>query len=148
MLLQPLEKVKQNPKWHPEGDALFHSLQVFDEAREVKPYDEEFLLAALLHDVGKGIDNSDHVGAAMQVLDGLITERTGWLIENHMVAMEYVNGTLGHRQKKKLQESEDFDDLILLRECDTRGRNPHARVGTVDEALAYIQEVERSNRGG
>ena len=148
MLLQPLEKVKQNPKWHPEGDALFHSLQVFDEAREVRPYDEEFLLAALLHDVGKGIDSSDHVGAAMQVLDGLITERTGWLIENHMVAMEYVNGTLGHRQKKRLQESEDFDDLILLRECDTRGRNPQARVGTVDEALAYIQEVERSNRGG
>jgi hypothetical protein len=84
----------------------------------------------------------------MQVLDGLVSERTGWLIENHMVAMEYVNGTLGHRAKKRLQEHEDFDDLLLLRECDTKGRNPSARVGTVDEALAYIQEVERSNRGG
>ena len=28
-LLTPLENVKQNPKYHPEGDALFHSLQVF-----------------------------------------------------------------------------------------------------------------------
>jgi len=148
LMLQPLEQVKQHPKWHPEGDALFHSLQVFKEAKGVRPWDEEFLLAALLHDVGKGIDASDHVGAAMQVLDGLVTERTGWLIENHMVAMEYVNGTLGHRQKKRLQENEDFEELLLLRECDTRGRNPSARVGTVDEALAYIQEVERSNRGG
>ena len=31
--LQPLETVKLNPKYHPEGDALFHSLQVFHLAR-------------------------------------------------------------------------------------------------------------------
>ena len=29
MRLEPLETVKQNPRFHPEGDALFHSLQVF-----------------------------------------------------------------------------------------------------------------------
>ena len=27
---RPLESVKQNPKYHPEGDALYHSLQVFE----------------------------------------------------------------------------------------------------------------------
>ena len=61
MLLEPLEGVKQSPKYHPEGDALYHSLQVFELAREERPYDEEFLLAALLHDVGKAIDPADHV---------------------------------------------------------------------------------------
>ena len=55
-LLLPLENVKQNPTYHPEGDALYHSLQVYDLACDQLPYDEEFLLAALLHDVGKGID--------------------------------------------------------------------------------------------
>ncbi len=44
--LAPLEAVKQRPTTHPEGDALYHSLQVFDLAREARPYDEEFLLAA------------------------------------------------------------------------------------------------------
>src|SRR5262245_45811172 len=29
MLLLPLENVRQPPEWHPEGDALYHSLQVF-----------------------------------------------------------------------------------------------------------------------
>ena len=54
------KRIKQNPKYHPEGDALYHSLQVFHLAREARPYDEEFLLAALLHDVGKAIDPQDH----------------------------------------------------------------------------------------
>ena len=62
---------------------------------DARPYDEEFLLAALLHDVGKGIDPTDHVGAALQALDGLITERTQFLIEHHMHAQEYQAGTLG-----------------------------------------------------
>ncbi len=86
MLLEPLEGVKQSPKHHPEGDALYHSLQVFELARETCPYDEELLLAALLHDVGKAIDPSDHVAAALQALEGSITERTEWLIAHHMDA--------------------------------------------------------------
>ena len=55
-LLLPLENVKQSLRYHPEGDALYHSLQVFDHARDELAYDEEFLTAALLHDIGKAID--------------------------------------------------------------------------------------------
>src|SRR5260370_32492414 len=84
MLLQPLEGVKQSPKHHPERDALYHSLQVFELARAERPYDEEFLLAALLHDVGKAIDPSDHVRAGLQALEGTITGRTETLIALHM----------------------------------------------------------------
>ena len=55
-------------------------MQVFMLAREAMPYDEEFLLAAILHDVGKAIDPDDHVVAGLEALDGFITERTSWLI--------------------------------------------------------------------
>ncbi|MDB5310411.1 MAG: hypothetical protein JWO38_4613 [Gemmataceae bacterium] len=147
MLLLPLEKVKQNPKWHPEGDVLYHLLQVFELARDERPWDEEFLLAALLHDVGKGIDPYDHVAAGLQALDGLITPRTAFLIENHMLAQEYKAGTLGHRQRVRLEASDDFEDLLLLRELDNRGRVSGATVGSVDEALDFLKELERSNRG-
>src|SRR3954471_20233306 len=68
MLLEPLADVKQSAKFHPEGDALYHSLQVFELARHAQGYDEECLLAALLHDVGKAIDPSDHVAAGIAAL--------------------------------------------------------------------------------
>ena len=122
MLLEPLEGVKQSAKYHPEGDALYHSLQVFELAREERPYDEEFLLAALLHDVGKAIDPSDHVEAALQALEGAITERTAWLIAHHMEAHALRTGTLGVKARTRLQQSEYYDDLMLLSELDRNGR--------------------------
>ena len=146
LLLLPLQNVKQNPRYHPEGDVQYHLLQVFELVRGERPWDEEFLQAALLHDVGKGIDPYDHVAAGLQALDGLITPRTAWLVENHMLALEYKAGTLGHRQRKRLEESDDFEDLMLLRELDTKGRIPGAVVGTVDEALDYLKELDRQSK--
>src|SRR4051812_3296526 len=145
MLLLPLESVRQSPQYHPEGDVLYHTLQVFELARDAKPYDEEFLLAALLHDVGKGIDPGDHVAAGLQALDGLITDRTRFLIEHHMLAHDYRAGTLPAKQTARLKASPDFDDLLLLSELDQAGREPGATVGSVDEALDYLRELERSN---
>jgi hypothetical protein len=139
--LGPLEAVKQDPRRHPEGDALYHSLQVFELARRARSYDEEFLLAALLHDVGKAIDPHDHVLAGLQSLEGTITERTETLIAYHMDAHAYRNNTLGARARVRIQQSEDFEDLMLLQECDARGRVPGAIVCELAEALAYIKAL-------
>jgi predicted nucleotidyltransferase/predicted HD phosphohydrolase len=141
MLLLPLEQVKQSPKYHPEGDALYHSLQVFDLASHELPYDEEFLLAALLHDVGKAIDAHDHVNAGLEALEGFITERTAWLIEHHMEAHALYEGSLGQRAKKRLAESEHFDELVLLGRCDRHGRASGVAVPEVEEAIAYLREL-------
>jgi hypothetical protein len=146
-LLLPLENVRQSPKYHPEGDVLYHLLQVFELAREQRPYDEEFLLAALLHDIGKGLDPADHVAAGLSALDGLITERTHFLIEHHMDALDYKAGTLGGRMRRELEASEHFEDLMLLRDCDTQGRVPGAAVGTLDEALTFLRDLARENEG-
>jgi hypothetical protein len=145
LLLLPLEDVRQPAKHHPEGDVLYHSLQVFELARDQRPYDEEFLLAALLHDVGKGLDPADHVAAALSALDGLITERTAFLIAHHMDAHAYRAGTLAGRLRRELEASADLEDLLLLRQLDDAGRVPGAVVGTIDEALDYLKELERSN---
>lgn len=143
-LLLPLENVKQSPKWHPEGDALYHSLQVFDHARHELPYDEEFLLAALLHDVGKAIDPHDHTLAGLEALAGFITPRTHWLIEHHMLGHQLLDGTLGARAKRRLQENESFDELVLLAECDQAGRQRGVEAPELDEALGYIREISEA----
>ena len=143
-LLVPLEKVKLKPQYHPEGDALDHSLQVFDLAHDELPYDEEFLLAALLHDVGKAIDPQDHVAAALDELAGYITPRTAWLIEHHSEAGALRDGTLGARSRRRLEESEYFDELTLLAKCDREGRRVGVAAPDVDEALTYVRDLEKS----
>lgn len=140
-LLLPLENVKQSKKYHPEGDALYHSLQVFDLACDELPYDEEFLLAALLHDVGKAIDPRDHVAAAIESLEGFITERTSWLIEHHMEAHGVLDHTIGARAKRRLQQSENYDDLILLSRCDRAGRVAGVEASELDEVLDYLRSL-------
>jgi hypothetical protein len=140
-LLLPLENVKQNLAWHPEGDALYHSLQVFDLAQDESPYDEDFLLAALLHDVGKAIDPHDHVAAGLEALDGTISDRTSWLIEHHMLAHQIVDRTIGHRAHVRLRESEYYEDLLLLGRCDRGGRRTGVAAPELDEALDYLRDL-------
>jgi predicted HD phosphohydrolase len=117
-------------------------LQVFELAREARPYDEEFLLAALLHDVGKAIDPQDHVGAAVQALRGAVTERTFWLIAHHMDLLSSRDRPIPPRLKRELEASEYIEDLKLLRELDDAGRVPGMQVDTIDEVLAYLLSLD------
>ncbi len=144
MLLVPLEDVKLSPRRHPEGDALYHSLQVFDLARQELPYDEEFLLAALLHDVGKAIDPEDHIQAGLDALQGYITPRTAWLIANHALGHALHDGTLGARARRRLEASDNIQELLLLCRCDRAGRVAGVQVPDVDEALDYLRDLART----
>ncbi len=141
-LLLPLENVKQHPKFHPEGDVLYHSLQVFDLACDELPYDEEFLLAALLHDVGKGIDRQDHVGAGLEALAGTISQRTAWLIEHHMQAHRIFDGTIGSRAHRRLKEHQSYDELLLLCSCDRGGRCAGVQTTELEAAIEYIRDLD------
>ena len=140
-LLLPLENVKQNPTYHPEGDALYHSLQVFDLACDQLPYDEEFLLAALLHDVGKGLNPFDHVHAGLDALDGFISQRTYWLIANHMLAHKIHDRSIGARKHRRLRENESYDELLLLGQCDRDGRQTGVQTTDLEAALDYIRSL-------
>ena len=144
MLLAPLEEIHENLAAHPEGDLLYHSLQVFELARQHRPYDEELLLAALLHDVGKAIDPKQHESAAIEALAGWITPRTAWLIEQHTAALALRAGKLGARARRRLEECEDYEELMLLAECDQAGRQPGVATPDLSEALAYIRQLSQA----
>jgi hypothetical protein len=144
-LLAPLAKIEQDHKYHPEGDLLYHCLQVYALASDELPYDEEFRLAALLHDVGKGIDPHDHIAAGLRALGDSISERTAWLIENHSLAREFLDGRIGVRARRRLQHSDSFDELVLLAKCDLAGRVPGAKVPELDQALGELRELAADN---
>jgi hypothetical protein len=141
LLLLPLEEVSESPENHPEGDVLYHSLQVFELARQRLPYDEEFLLAALLHDVGKAIDRRNHVAAGLEALQDSIRPRTAWLIEHHVEALELGAGTLGVRLRRRLEAAEDFDELLLLADCDRHGHMVGMVTPDMYDALRYVREL-------
>jgi len=140
-LLLPLERIRLDRFTHPEGDVLYHSLQVFQLACDELPYDEEFLLSALLHDIGKAIDPKEHVAAGLEALGSTVTMRTAWLIEHHVEAIGLHEGKLGVRSRRRLEASENFQDLMLLADCDRRGRMRGVLVPDIQDALQYIREL-------
>ena len=135
LLIEPLERVRLDPFEHPEGDALYHTLQVFELGRHERPYDEEFLLACLLHDVGLAVNRRHPVLSALDALGNLVTERTRFLIEARPVAAEYLRTGVA---PKSLRKSDDFEEALLLARCDRDGRVAGAQVCTLDEAFDYI----------
>ncbi len=136
-----LATVRQNPERYPEGDALEHSLQVFDLVRRERPFDEELLTAALLHDVGLAIDRRVPVAAASEALGDLVTPRTLWLIESLPAATAYALGTLGHRARKRLEAHPDFLDALLLAEADRRGHIKGYATPSLEEAIAALRDL-------
>lgn len=118
---------------------MYHSLQVFELGRAELPYDEEFLLACLLHDVGLAIDPRHAVSAAVSALEGLVTDRTLFLIEQRPAATHYLQTGIC---PKSLRKSESFEELILLVRCNRNGRVAGMPVCSLDEAFDYVAGLD------
>jgi len=121
-LLDALDGVLQHREHHPEGDALYHSLQVFEHATRATR-DPELWAAALLHDVGKAISVEGHAEMGAELLTDVVSPRVVWLVRHHM-ALAY----RPHRTRRRLRNDPRLRDLEHLRRWDLAGRSPHAHV--------------------
>lgn len=131
-LLTALDGVRQSPKYHPEGDALFHSLQVFELARQTTT-DRALWAAALLHDVGKAVSSPDHDVIGADMLDGIVSARIVWLVRHHLDLLVAPALT-----KRRLRGTTALSELQLVRAWDVGGRKPNASVGGVEAALETL----------
>lgn len=135
-----LDGVEQDPLHHPEGDALTHSLQVFDAALEDTD-DGELLAAALLHDVGKAIQNRGHARIGAHLLSGLLPRRSVWLIQHHMDLL-YSPG----RTRRRWRGTTRLAELERLRAWDLAGRDSDALVMTPQDAVdMLLDHLQRSD---
>ena len=87
---------------------------------------------------------ADHVAAGLEALNGHITERTGWLIENHMLGHAHYDGTLGARVRQRLSRNESFEELLLLAKCDREGRQKGVVTPELEEAIDYLRELAKT----
>jgi len=130
-LLLDLDGVQQSRRHHPEGDALYHSLQVFQLAQKATA-DRELWAAALLHDVGKAIDGPSHDRIGAEELDGLVSPRVTWLVAHHLDLLKHPR-----RARRRLPQPQ-LSDLEALRRWDLGGRDPHARVLSPHDAVGAL----------
>lgn len=144
-LLAPMDKVRLNRREHPEGDLLYHSLQVFHLAYDARPWDEDFIIAALLHDVGYGIDPKDAVRATSTALQDIVSVRTLWLVENLPTQHRIADGTIGMRARRRLDQHEDNDELRLLAICDLEGRLPGRQVAELHAVIQTIKDLSQTD---
>ena len=83
------EGASGRPKYHPEGDVLYHSLQVFELARDAGPTTRSSCWRRCCTTSARGSTAPTTSRPALAALDGLMTERTRFFIEHHMDAHDY-----------------------------------------------------------
>ncbi len=131
-LLTGLDGVQQDARYHPEGDALYHSLQVFDLARNATS-DRDMWTAALFHDVGKAIDGPMHDEVGADLLEGLVCPRVVWLVRHHLDLLRAPKQT-----RRRLFGTPQLADLERLRRWDLGGRRTDARVLSPMDAMDLL----------
>ena len=141
--LEALIGVPQDQRFHPEGDAWTHTMQVLDEAAALRgqaEYPLGFMLAALCHDLGKAVATEEIDGAVHAYgheTAGLpLTERFLGRLTNETKLRNYVlNMVVNHmrpnvtaaRAKHEKSFMKMFDssccpeDLLLLAKADALG---------------------------
>jgi hypothetical protein len=58
-----------------------------------------------------------------------------------MLAHAIHDGTIGARAHRRLQQSEDYEELLLLGRCDRLGRQAGVQAPELDEAFDYLREL-------
>lgn len=69
-------------------DRLTHSLQTAHLA-EQDGHDEEYLVCALVHDIGDGLAPLNHCDLAAAVVKPYVSEANHWMVKNHGVLQGY-----------------------------------------------------------
>ena len=69
-------------------DRLTHSLQTATRARR-DGRDDEYVVCALLHDIGDTLASANHAQLAATVLEPFVSEKNRWIVEQHGIFQGY-----------------------------------------------------------
>lgn len=140
--LSDLIGCEQNPEWHPEGDVWTHTCMVLDNAAQLRdqlPEEDRltFMLAALLHDVGKpstttpDLSAHGHDAAGVPLAVSFLERMTNNsrlmqdvpnLVGLHMRPGQLTSSNAGDGAWKRLSRKVDMNVLGFLSKADSAGR--------------------------
>jgi len=69
-------------------DRLTHSLQTATRAQR-DGRDDEYVVCALLHDIGDTLATANHSALAATILEPFVSERNHWIVEQHAIFQGY-----------------------------------------------------------
>jgi predicted HD phosphohydrolase len=69
-------------------DRLEHSLQTATRAHQAG-MDEEYIVCALLHDIGDTLGPRNHADVAAAIIQPFVSERNHWMVANHAIFQGY-----------------------------------------------------------
>lgn len=69
-------------------DRLQHSLQTAELAADAGE-DEQFVVCALLHDIGDTLGSTNHADVAAAILQPFVSEANYWMIKHHAIVQGY-----------------------------------------------------------
>ena len=70
-------------------DRLEHSLQIGDAAPIATGMDEEYVVCALLHDIGDTLGSYNHAEIAATILKPFVSDENHWMLANHGIFQGY-----------------------------------------------------------
>jgi len=142
-----LINIKQDPKWHPEGDVFVHTLMVLNEMskllKESKLNENDkvaLLFAAITHDFGKvkttklingKITSHNHEREGVEIAKNFmkkitnekdVIEKVLLLTEFHLFPLIAIDGKIKLSTFKKIHKKIDLELLAIMAVADKKGR--------------------------
>jgi len=94
-------------------DRLTHSLQTATRAQR-DGRDEEYVVCALLHDIGDTLASANHAQLAATILEPFVSEKNRWIVEQHAIFQGYY---FFHHLGLDRNLRERFRDHPWFRDC-------------------------------
>lgn len=94
-------------------DRLTHSLQTATRAQR-DGRDEEYVVCALLHDIGDTLASTNHADLAATILEPFVSEKNHWIVKQHAIFQGYY---FFHHLGLDRDMRERFRDHEWFRDC-------------------------------
>jgi len=94
-------------------DRLTHSLQTATRAQR-DGQDEEYVVCALLHDIGDTLASTNHADLAATILEPFVSEKNHWIVKQHAIFQGYY---FFHHLGLDRDMRERFRDHEWFRDC-------------------------------